>query len=181
MAKTIKSEYDLFEHQPTSCRQPLPYKEIEADAYIKRLVGFDPNEVYEKVRYAVNPYNRYNWQNITFATLFPKRTDGLCPCGCGQPVKVGQLWASKDCQMFVIAVWNIIGYREQFISFVYEKYFGNDKCMICHEHKWKDCDHIVPIDKGGGGAWLSNYQMLCEECHKEKTRQDFNWTKLKSK
>lgn len=33
-------------------------------------------------------------------------------------------------------------------------------------------EHIVPVHKGGGGCWLSNYQFLCESCHKEKTKRD---------
>lgn len=179
--QTAKSTVDLIEKQPPECRQPLPFKEVNAPEYLKRVMFFDPAAVYESVRDKVNPFTRYNWQNINFSDMFPKREDGTCPCGCGKPLPVGRLWADKDCQMFVIGVWNIIGYREQFISLVYEHYFGSTLCMICGKEKWKDCDHIVPIDKGGGGGWLSNYQMICEECHKEKTRQDFNWTKLKQK
>lgn len=33
-------------------------------------------------------------------------------------------------------------------------------------------DHIIPVHKGGGGCWLNNYQLLCEECHKIKSNQD---------
>lgn len=33
-------------------------------------------------------------------------------------------------------------------------------------------EHIVPVHKGGGGCWLSNYQLLCEDCHKIKTKND---------
>lgn len=33
-------------------------------------------------------------------------------------------------------------------------------------------DHTLPVKKGGGGCWLSNYQLLCEECHKIKTKQE---------
>lgn len=33
-------------------------------------------------------------------------------------------------------------------------------------------DHIIPVHKGGGGCWLSNYQLLCETCHREKTKQE---------
>lgn len=181
MAKKTET-YDLFEHQPDGCREPLAVKSTMAqEPYIQRIIRFIPTEIYERIRYKVNPFARYNWQNINFAEMFPRRDDGTCPCGCGKPVPVGKLWAEKDCQMFIIGVWNIIGYREQFISYVYEQHFGNKLCMRCGEHEWKDCDHILPIAKGGGGSWLSNFQMLCEECHKEKTREDFNWTKLKTK
>ena len=33
-------------------------------------------------------------------------------------------------------------------------------------------EHIIPVHKGGGGCWLGNYQLLCEDCHKEKTKLD---------
>lgn len=33
-------------------------------------------------------------------------------------------------------------------------------------------DHIVPVHQGGGGCWLSNYQLLCERCHKIKTKEE---------
>lgn len=33
-------------------------------------------------------------------------------------------------------------------------------------------EHIVPVHKGGGGCWLGNYQLMCESCHKEKTKVD---------
>lgn len=33
-------------------------------------------------------------------------------------------------------------------------------------------EHITPVHKGGGGCWLGNYQLLCEDCHKEKTKLD---------
>lgn len=33
-------------------------------------------------------------------------------------------------------------------------------------------EHITPVHKGGGGCWLGNYQLLCEDCHKQKTKND---------
>jgi hypothetical protein len=175
-------KYNLFDEQPESCRQPLPYKELPGvDAYLLRIMFFDPTEVYQRVSDKINPFERYNWQQISFLDLFPDRTDGKCSCGCGEVLRVGKRrWATKDCQMFAINVWNVIGGRQEFIGFVFEKYFGNRMCMKCGEAKWVDIDHIHPVSHGGGGCWLSNFQALCKKCHKEKTRSDFNWTKLKT-
>lgn len=33
-------------------------------------------------------------------------------------------------------------------------------------------EHVVPVHKGGGACWLSNYQFLCVVCHKEKTKSE---------
>jgi len=33
-------------------------------------------------------------------------------------------------------------------------------------------DHKIPVHKGGGGCWLDNYQLLCDDCHKDKTKKD---------
>lgn len=33
-------------------------------------------------------------------------------------------------------------------------------------------DHIVPVHQGGGGCWLGNYQFLCVDCHKIKTKNE---------
>ena len=32
-----------------------------------------------------------------------------------------------------------------------------------------DCDHIVPVSRGGGECDLSNYRTLCIPCHKKET------------
>ena len=174
----MNEQLDLFAIQPEWCRQPLPYKEIEDTmGHMKRIIQYNPLPVYEQVRFVVNPYNRYNWA-INFATMFPKREDGLCACGCGEVAK--GMWATKQCQFFAVCVWNIIGGRQEFVGEVFKAYYGNKLCMKCGERDWVDIDHILPVSNGGGGAWLSNFQGLCKKCHKEKTRTDFGWTKLKT-
>ena len=109
-----------------------------------------------------------------------KRKDKLCPCGCGREVKGSDSWATPDCQFFVIGVWNIIGYRQEFLAEVFKWYYGDDKCHNCHTRKINEWDHIYPVSSGGGGSWFPNHQGLCKKCHTEKTRADFNWTKLKT-
>jgi 5-methylcytosine-specific restriction endonuclease McrA len=36
---------------------------------------------------------------------------------------------------------------------------------------WWEADHIVPVEKGGGGSGLPNFQTLCCACHRIKTRE----------
>lgn len=53
---------------------------------------------------------------------------------------------------------------------------------LLREKAWNRCmreeankihvEHITPVHKGGGGCWLSNYQLLCEDCHKIKTKSE---------
>lgn len=33
-------------------------------------------------------------------------------------------------------------------------------------------DHIIPVHQGGGSLWLDNYQFLCIDCHKTKSRNE---------
>ena len=178
----MTEEHNLYEHQPEHCRKPLPLKEFpdSLEPYLKRVLLVDPVDIYKRVYEKINPFNRYNW-TIQFAELFPKPTDGKCACGCGNNLPVGKpMWFSKDCQMYAVCVWNVIGGRQEFVGYLFEKYFGNKLCFTCGENDWVDIDHIHPVSKGGGGCWLSNFQGLCKKCHKEKTRSDFNWTKLKT-
>lgn len=36
---------------------------------------------------------------------------------------------------------------------------------------WWNADHILPVEFGGGGSTLSNFQTLCLACHKIKSRE----------
>jgi 5-methylcytosine-specific restriction endonuclease McrA len=50
----------------------------------------------------------------------------------------------------------------------------NRKCFSCGIiSKYWDAHHIIPVFKGGGACDLNNFQTLCKECHKKKTR-DYN-------
>lgn len=50
-----------------------------------------------------------------------------------------------------------------------------DKACNRHMHELSakiHLDHIIPVQKGGGCGWLSNYQFLCINCHKEKSKKE---------
>ena len=171
--------YDIFKEQPAQCRQPLPYKELtKASPYQRRVLLLDPTSIYESIQFKLNPYERYNY--IHFFDLFPENGK-ICACGCGLEITGRRKrWATNDCQKFAIAVWEVLSGRPVFTRFLLNIYNGGQICRSCGK-LGTDLDHIIPIQKGGGGCWLSNFQMLCNDCHKEKTRQDFGWKKLTRK
>ncbi len=39
------------------------------------------------------------------------------------------------------------------------------------DRDWWEADHIVPVERGGGGCDLKNLQTLCYRCHLLKTRE----------
>lgn len=45
------------------------------------------------------------------------------------------------------------------------------------ESLWQ-ADHILPVEHGGGGCGLDNFQTLCIPCHKRKTRQQAQARKI---
>lgn len=159
--------------------QPLEHRDLQVEEYITRLLFEDPAPAYERVKDLFDPYSRYNKQ-ITFDYMFPKREDGLCSCGCGRPVKKAKKqWASNECQKYAIGVWLIITGNTQYIHGILKNYTP-EACFKCGESPC-EADHIVPVNGGGGGSWLSNFQFLCKECHKIKTREDNGWKQLKKK
>lgn len=48
----------------------------------------------------------------------------------------------------------------------------NPKCQTCGLVERLEVDHIVPVSEGGLELDASNLQVLCHNCHKEKTRQE---------
>ena len=149
--------------------------------YEERVLNFNPKIVYERIK--IDPYKRV--QSVTSAEAFPPNKNNLCSCGCGVVLKGRQRrWASEDCQWFSYHVISIINGDSAIISKylkLYHGYWGCSKCGVTDvyvEYKNGMCvdgihkDHILAVQNGGGGCWLSNYQLLCENCHKLKTKND---------
>lgn len=154
--------------------KPLDFREIKAPAYVKRLLFFDPADVYSKI--TIDPLQRYN--KPEFNDLFPEKKDGICDCGCGKKLKASQKrWATPDCLKFAVGVYNIISGATPYIEWLIGFYYGKG-CVLCGETPC-EADHIIAVNQGGGGSWLRNFQFLCEQHHKEKTAKDNNWTKSK--
>jgi 5-methylcytosine-specific restriction endonuclease McrA len=188
---------DLFQIQPPSCRQPLPVKKLPSPVFthnkavIERVILFNPEKQYEKIRHIVNPYARHQLYRDTKELfhshhMFPDEQNGLCGCGCSQPLTGRRTrWASNTCSRFVDYVYYVIYGRGVEIKRCLANYYGGIFCHQCGDadHQgvetsmgWRtgyEIDHIYPVHLGGGSCWLSNYQFLCITCHKEKSKQDY--------
>lgn len=146
------------------------------------VLKFNPTELYERIN--VNHFKRK--QTVGMNVMWPTLEKGVCSCGCGTELTGKQKrWASKECQDFAVSVHQIIGGDPLFVDRFLELYTGNRCCASCGkedkdcpESKWRDNfsfiqkDHIIPVHKGGGGCWLDNYQFLCDDCHKLKSKND---------
>lgn len=159
--------------------KPLENKELVLEEYLSRLFFEDPAPHYERVKEWFQPLTRYN-KHIAFNQMFPDSTNGICSCGCGKPVKKSKKnWATNECQKYAIGVWLIITGNTQYIHGVL-KHYTPEACIKCGNSPC-EADHIVAVNQGGGGSWLSNFQFLCKECHKIKTRLDNGWKEMKKK
>lgn len=167
--------------------EPLAHKEIEMPAHINtesrkqvwenniRLLFFNPKPIYNRIGYLINTTERIQ-SKLSLELLFPKRTDKICRCGCGRPCK--RSWHSEQCSDFAFGVYSIICYGTSRVQPLMNLYHGRE-CQMCKDNWWEDIDHIIPVKHGGGGCWLSNYMPLCKQCHKDKTKKDFNWKEYK--
>lgn len=149
---------------------PLPFKElVNVKSHQRRIVLFDPTEVYSHI--TINKFERF--QNISIEDIFPIR-DEVCNCGCGLILEGRRFrWATEECKLFAQGVWGIIKGHPGFYKYSLMAYHEEWKCCRCGNNGDVQMDHIVPIMKGGGGCWLSNFQLLCKRCHKFKTSKDF--------
>ena len=161
--------------------QKLETKEVRpCKDYQLRVLFFDPKPIYEKIK--VDNFIRV--QSISITEMFPKN-ESFCGCGCGSKL-LGRRkrWATDECKYFAQAVWGIINGHSEIITSYLRLYNGIIACVKCGlTDSYKEFkngmyvnlihkDHIIPVFKGGGGCWLSNYQYLCDTHHKQKTKTD---------
>lgn len=192
-----KIKTDLFSVQPESCREQLPYKELDIVRYrtekeekynrkvslINKVMFTDPSPFFKKIIHTGNPLQRINpSSNVGVHILFPNESNGICACGCGEKLQGRRRrWATDVCSDYPFEIYSIISGRTDTIR-KYLWYYQYGHCAMCGDElcgSWQphfvhdyDCDHIHPVHKGGGCCWLSNYQLLHRDCHKEKTRID---------
>ena len=109
---------------------------------------------------------------MSLVHLYPKMDNGLCDCGCGQPLTgKKKRWASKECQERALDTYLLVKGDTQEIR---RQVFARDNgiCANCGQtnEAWH-ADHIVPVHKGGGYCDLDNFQTLCVPCHQIKSNQ----------
>ena len=46
------------------------------------------------------------------------------------------------------------------------------KCSLCGKYGRLECDHLVPLERGGDPWDLDNLQALCRRCHLGKSRDE---------
>lgn len=117
----------------------------------------------------IDNFNRYQ-KHLKLMDLYPS-IDGYCACGCGRILTKKQTrWASRECndkvyEEFVILKGNTSAIRKT----IFKRDGGF--CHNCgvYDENWQ-ADHISPVKYGGGYCDLSNFQTLCPDCHREKTR-----------
>jgi len=123
----------------------------------------------------MNPFERIQ-KELKTHDLFPK-IEGYCACGCGE-ILLGQKkkWFSDICSTNAYIHTAILKGNTSVIRW---QLFQKDKgaCRNCGEitKNWH-ADHIFPVFRGGGACGLDNFQTLCVDCHKEKTRKDLSET-----
>lgn len=160
----------------------LPDRELECSEVVKRILQFDPSAVKDLFKH--RPFQRH--QIVSIRELFPLN-ENKCGCGCGRELSKGmRRWASKECSDFAVGVRFVIAGSVATIA-NYLRIYYEWKCSECgcgnkgHDMgangvvSWIKVDHIIPVKYGGGACWLSNYQLLCHDCHVLKTKKDFNW------
>ena len=174
--KTAKATPNLSESTGKNLLAGLPFKKTRIKTeWHKRVLFLDPTEIY--CRISIKPWLRVQ-THLTFPEMFPVKADGTCACGCGVPLSGRRRrWATSDCTKFATTVFAIIDGQTKAISTFTKKYFGA-RCRVCGTRKGLKADHVVPVKHGGGGCWLSNFQLLCHSCHVTKTNQDFGWKQL---
>lgn len=161
--------------------QKLENKEVRpCKDYQLRVLFLDPKPIYDRI--SVNHFKRI--KSVSISQMFPENGN-ICGCGCGAEL-LGRRkrWATDECKYFAQAVWGIINGHSEIITSYLQLYNGIIACVECGlTNSYKEFkngmsvnsihkDHIIPVFKGGGGCWLSNYQYLCDACHKQKTKID---------
>ena len=175
-------------HSIITQRLPLrEYPELKNRLWIERVLNYDPADVYSYIE--VDHTKRK--QTVGMEKMWPK-LNGVCSCGCGKTLTGRQRkWATDDCERFAAGVHNIIGGDTGTIGFYLAKYFDKYECAHCGSSmcpdmedrrwakrfasgncEWLEKDHIISVKAGGGGCWLSNYQLLCLVCHQKKSARD---------
>ena len=178
--KTIKewkeSNLKLFDVQPEYARKPLSDIELKCAESIKRVLFFDPTEIYNRINSefdSFNPFSRHPY--ITVGFLFPT-IENLCACGCGKELTGRRKrYATDSCGQFVTRIYFILTGRKNTISNLLGKYNGGQKVCKCGSGLDIELDHLHSVAFGGGGGWLSNYEFKCKKCHREKTNSDFGF------
>lgn len=157
--------------RPVFSKLPEKQFNIPPNKLYLRVMMFDPTPCYQNVTVDVFKRIQTSGTGLHMGAIFPQKDAKVCACGCGAGLSGRRTrWASVDCTHFALNTWRIIQGHTKTIATLLRAY--NDDivcCQACGEITDCEVDHIVPVHKGGGGCWLSNYQFLCKSCHLSKS------------
>lgn len=142
--------------------------------FIQRVLAFDATAAIARgfERGALQAHVRFQ-AYATIPDFFEQPAPKECTCGCGLPLTGRRRrWATDECADFGLVVMSILKCDADLIRrYLIEQHGeGCKHCGVTGEPL--QVDHIIPVHQGGGGRWLDNYQLLCVDCHKIKTKQD---------
>jgi hypothetical protein len=102
---------------------------------------------------------------------------------CGSVIK--NRWERKFCSHSCMNSYLKLFIQYDCWAWFRDRVFKRDNyiCKMCGKtHSNLICDHIVPLFKGGKDWWedkeMTNFQTLCEDCNKIKTRADMSKPKV---
>jgi 5-methylcytosine-specific restriction endonuclease McrA len=129
------------------------------------------NAIQKIKRYMVDHFKRYQ-VGLMLVDLYPS-LDSKCACGCGCSLpERKKRWYSNECRDSAYITFAII---KGDVSVIREHLYLIDRgaCRSCGliSDDW-EADHILPVYMGGGACDISNFQTLCNGCHKEKSREN---------
>lgn len=145
-----------------------------SDEEVARILG--RVEAMDPVLPALDPYQRIQ-PGLGLRACYPGRLDRTCVCGCGDELKGRRTrWATDDCCDAAFWAMEVHAGRSPTIRFLLSLR-DRGVCASCGHRdqsaRWGswEADHILSVVEGGGGRGLDNFQTLCADCHREKTRE----------
>jgi len=152
------------------------HKETKTERMI--ALGFELVQ-FAKTNGTHRPFERKVLNRVLYGPyLESKKAEAKCPCGCGNELKMndrGQIerFAHYTCpDMFYRVSEMITNQGEGLRKFLAD--LRGCRCEQCQQSQQYisalEVDHIVEVNEGGGMCWIDNYQLLCADCHKDKTK-----------
>jgi len=164
---------EIFKHiRVKGCDSISFVKEFTEQQITERMVALGFRMVQSMKDSGVHdPYLRQcKWRDVYD---YHSEPNGLCDCGCGQTKIAGRRCASSKCSGVFYDVAEMIARQGKTLLLFLAKLRG-PKCELCnHEPRLMgslEIDHILEVNDGGGMCWIDNYQLLCSNCHKAKTK-----------
>lgn len=119
--------------------------------------------------------SRVMWVQTACNMDWLKTEQGYHCIVCGNHLTYRGKYCGYECERYFERNIRHLDFWTRFRERVYKR--DNEHCTMCGNYTSDYvCDHIVPLFKGGIDWWqdpdMTNFQTLCEDCNKIKTRHD---------